>query len=129
MPNIHHLDHLVLTVNDINETITFYVHVLGMKKVEFGPGRIALIFGEQKINLHEVGKEIGPKADQPMPGSADLCFISKQNMNDWLDHLRKYNIKIIDGPVRRMGALGVLNSIYIRDPDGNLIEISNQITP
>ncbi|GFN74980.1 glyoxalase domain-containing protein 5 [Plakobranchus ocellatus] len=90
-------------------------------------GRKALNFGEQKINLHERGKEFEPKAEVPTPGSADLCFITATGLDDVQEHLQKCNVSIIEGPVERTGAIGGIRSVYIRDPDGNLIEISNYI--
>ncbi|MFM1654655.1 VOC family protein [Brevibacillus sp. B_LB10_24] len=123
---IKRLDHLVLTVQDIDKTIHFYTRVLGMEEETFGAGRKALRFGEQKINLHEAGKEFEPKAKQPTPGSADLCFISDgMKAEEILAHLHKHQVPVEEGPVRRTGALGPIQSVYIRDPDQNLIEISH----
>ena len=124
---IENLDHLVLTVQDISITCDFYVQVLGMQVVTFGDNRKALRFGDQKINLHQVGKEFEPKALRPTAGSADLCFITQTPLKQVLEHLNASNVVIIEGPVQRTGAIGILNSVYIRDPDGNLIEISNSI--
>ncbi len=123
---IERLDHLVLTVRDITATCEFYSRVLGMEVVTFGEGRQALAFGFQKINLHEQGKEFEPKAERPIPGSADLCFITRTPLQQVIEQLRAQNIDILGGPVRRTGARGTLNSIYLRDPDENLIELSNQ---
>ncbi|KEK22331.1 VOC family protein [Bacillus gaemokensis] len=123
--NIERLDHLVLTVHDIEATCEFYKRVLGMTVITFQNGRKALKFGNQKINLHQAGKEFEPKAQVPTPGSADLCFITKIPMLDVMNHLGKQYIDIIEGPVKRTGALGPIVSVYIRDLDGNLIEISN----
>ena len=123
--NIDRLDHLVLTVKDIELTVNFYMAVLGMEKEEFGAGRFALKYGTQKINLHQAGKEFEPKAQTPTPGSADLCFITKVPLNDAMDHVRNEGIAIIEGPVARTGATGPINSFYFRDPDLNLIEVSN----
>ena len=123
--NISQLDHLVLTVQNIDNTCDFYSRVLGMKIIAFGEGRKALHFGEQKINLHEVGKEFEPKAKSPIPGSADLCFITDSPMSDVILHLMRQDIPIEDGPVIRTGAQGPITSVYIRDLDYNLIEISN----
>jgi len=125
---ISKLDHLVLTVKDIDKTSTFYSLVLGMEVITFGEGRKALRFGEQKINLHEAGKEFEPKAKTPMPGSADLCFITDVPISDVIEHLKSYEVIVEEGPVKRTGALGAITSSYIRDPDNNLIEISNYIT-
>jgi len=122
---ISKLDHVVLTVNNIDTTCEFYNQALGMEVITFGEGRKALRFGNQKINLHEVGKEFEPKAKSPMPGTADLCFITDVPVPDVIDHFNSYGIPIEEGPVKRTGALGSINSIYTRDPDGNLIEISN----
>ena len=122
---IHHLDHLVLTVTDIRRSCAFYEQ-LGMTITRFGNDRTALNFGEQKINLHQAGEEVEPKATFPTPGSADLCFITKLNIPELIAHLRRQEIDIIEGPVERTGARGPLLSIYIRDPDLNLIEIANE---
>ncbi|GMA98705.1 VOC family protein [Pelosinus sp. IPA-1] len=122
---VDRIDHLVLTVVDIEKAIEFYSTVLGMDVVRFGSGRVALSFGNQKINLHQVGKEFEPKAKVPMPGSADLCFITNILLEDVIKHLKANSIGIEDGPVMRTGALGSIKSVYIRDPDKNLIEISN----
>ncbi|ERP90039.1 virulence protein [Alcanivorax sp. P2S70] len=122
---VDRIDHLVLTVKDINETIQFYSSVMGMEKVEFGEGRIALSFGQQKINLHQLGKEFEPKAQNVKSGSADLCFIIDLPVEHALHDLESKGIKVIDGPVQRTGALGKIKSVYFRDPDGNLIEVSN----
>jgi catechol 2,3-dioxygenase-like lactoylglutathione lyase family enzyme len=119
------LDHLVLTVADIERTIRFYTNFLGMEEVTFGNNRKALAFGDQKINLHQYGNEFEPKARKPCPGSADLCFISPTAVQEWQTFLTANGIPIEEGPVRRTGAKGTIQSIYIRDPDGNLIEISN----
>ncbi|WP_299850687.1 VOC family protein [uncultured Roseovarius sp.] len=129
-PTINALDHLVLTVADIDKTVGFYETVLGMRAIRFTPAggtpRLALKFGAQKINLHQKGAEFDPKAALPRPGSADLCFLSDTPLVDWARHLDGNDIAIEEGPVGRTGATGPLNSIYIRDPDGNLIEIANQ---
>lgn len=122
---INRLDHLVLTVKDINKTVDFYVNVLGMKKEIFKQNRIALKFGNQKINLHELGAEFEPKAKNVKEGSADLCFISETSLKEVITHMTSLNIKIEEGPVKRTGAVGVIDSIYLRDPDFNLIEISH----
>lgn len=123
--NIDRLDHLVLTVNHMDRTCDFYSRVLGMEVVTFGEGRKALHFGQQKINLHETGKEFEPKAKTPMPGSADLCFITEAPLSDVIEHLSNCGVPIEEGPVKRTGALSPITSVYIRDPDGNLIEIAN----
>lgn len=123
---ITRLDHLVLTVASIPSTVRFYTEVLGMREITFGTGRTALVFGTQKINLHEAGKEFEPKANHPTPGAADLCFISNTSIDSIVTKLRAHGVDIIEGPVVRNGARGPIISIYCRDPDGNLIEISNE---
>ncbi|MED1204118.1 VOC family protein [Heyndrickxia acidicola] len=125
--NINRLDHLVLTVKNLSATSSFYKQVLGMEEITFGNGRKALKFGEQKINLHELGNEFEPKASMPKAGSADLCFITENEIEDVIRHMLECSIPIIEGPVKRTGALGSISSIYIRDPDGNLIELSNYV--
>ncbi|MBD3883642.1 VOC family protein [Phormidium tenue FACHB-886] len=119
------LDHLVLTVRDLQTTCEFYSRVLGMSVITFGENRKALQFGQQKLNLHEAGKEFEPKANCPTPGSADLCFITEQPLKQVVAHLRSYGVEIEAGIVQRTGAMGAIASLYIRDPDGNLLEISN----
>lgn len=125
------LDHLVLTVRDIGVAIRFYRDCLGMSATEFvaldGTRRTALVFGVQKINLHLAGAEFEPKAGTATPGSADLCFISKFSLAGWRMHFEKLEIDVIEGPVPRTGALGPIMSVYVRDPDQNLIEISNYV--
>ncbi len=122
---INRLDHLVLTVKNISTTCEFYSKVLGMEIITFGEGRVALHFGNQKINLHQFGNEFDPKAISPTPGSADLCFITNTPIDEVVIHLEKMGVPIVEGPVSRTGAVGGITSIYIRDPDQNLIEISN----
>ena len=124
---VDRLDHLVLTVKDINTTLHFYQTVMGMEKVAFGEGRVALAFGQQKINLHSLGSEFEPKSGKVQEGSADLCFIIHQPVCDVLDHLEKWGVGVIEGPVNRTGATGRIVSIYFRDPDNNLIEVSNYV--
>ena len=121
------LDHLVLTVKNISATCGFYSRVLGMEVITFGENRKALAFGSQKINLHEAGHELEPKASRPTPGSADLCFITPVPLKEVLNHLGRCGVNIIEGPVKRTGAQGPIESVYLRDPDGNLIEISNDL--
>ncbi|MCP5373970.1 MAG: VOC family protein [Hyphomicrobiales bacterium] len=121
---IERLDHLVLTVDSIERTCDFYNRVLGMETVTFAQGRTALAFGRQKINLHPAGREFEPKAARPTPGSGDLCFITDSSMDAVLAHLSAQAVAVEEGPVARTGAVGPLESVYIRDPDGNLIEIS-----
>ncbi|WP_318520359.1 VOC family protein [Photobacterium leiognathi] len=125
--NINRIDHLVLTVKDIDETVRFYTSVMGMEKIEFGEGRIALAFGQQKINLHQLGNEFEPKAQHVGAGSADLCFIIDTPIQQAIDGLAAKGVNILEGPVYRTGALGKIISAYFRDPDGNLIEVSNYV--
>ncbi len=122
---ISHLDHLVLTVADIDATIAFYGRVLGMRAVTFGNGRKALAFSNQKINLHQVGREFEPKALRPAAGSGDLCFITRTPMAQVIAHLERCGVPVLEGPVPRTGAAGPILSVYFRDPDGNLVEVSN----
>ena len=122
---ITNIDHIVLTVSNIETTTKFYSEILGMSVVKFGDNRTALTFGNQKINLHQKGEEINPKAENPTCGSADLCLITETSIETVLSELKSKNIKIIDGIVKRTGATGVIRSIYFRDPDNNLIEVSN----
>ena len=122
---IDHLDHLVLTVRDMERTCEFYARILGMQVITFAEGRKALRFGKQKINLHQQGKEIDPKAQSPTPGSADLCFLTSLPLEEVITHLQSQNVSVLLGPVERTGATTSLVSIYFRDPDGNLLEVSN----
>ncbi|HET9973079.1 MAG TPA: VOC family protein [Streptosporangiaceae bacterium] len=119
------LDHLVLTVTDLDQTAGFYQRVLGMRPVTFGAGRRALEFGTSKINLHQAGQEITPHAACPVPGSADLCLLTTTPPGQVLAHLGAQHVPVEDGPVPRTGAQGPVTSIYIRDPDGNLVEIAS----
>lgn len=128
MISIDRLDHLVLTVRDIQATCDFYQRVLSMEPYTFGEGRTALRFGRQKINLHPYPPEIGLVADTPTPGSADLCFITSTPISAVVSHLHSQNIPIISGPLIRSGANGPILSVYFRDPDQNLIEVSNEVT-
>ena len=121
------LDHLVLPVSDIDAIATFYTTYLGMEKRLFGDGRVALHFGDQKINLHPAGWDYEPKARVSIAGSADLCFIVSERVESLHTKLVQLGVDIIEGPVERTGATGCLRSIYIRDPDGNLIELSNRV--
>jgi catechol 2,3-dioxygenase-like lactoylglutathione lyase family enzyme len=125
MVTIDHLDHLVLTVASIAQTCAFYEKALGMSVETFGADRVALRFGRQKINLHEVGHEYEPKARLATAGSADLCFLTSTPLEDVETHLARIGVPIEVGPVPRIGAMGTILSVYIRDPDGNLIEVSN----
>ncbi|GAB4138868.1 MAG: VOC family protein [Cyanobacteria bacterium J069] len=127
MIQIRQLDHLVLTVRDIPATCAFYQTVLGMEVITFGQGRTALRFGQQKINLHPAGAEIDPKAQHPTPGSADLCLLTDTPIADVAQWLETCGVPIELGIVPRTGATGNLASLYIRDPDGNLIELANVI--
>lgn len=124
---IDHLDHLVLTVADVAVTASFYRQVLGMEVVTFGEGRKALSFGFQKINLHQQGREFEPKAEKPTPGSADLCFLTSVPLDEVRRHLAACGVAVTEGPIRRTGATGPILSVYFRDPDLNLIEVSNQL--
>lgn len=124
---IDRLDHLVLTVRDIDASIDFYTRVLGMRAVTFDAGRKALAFGAQKINLHQAGGEFEPKAERPTPGSADLCFIVATPLEAVAEQLRQQAVEILEGPVQRTGAGGPILSLYLRDPDLNLIELSNPL--
>jgi len=125
---IDRLDHLVLTVRDIEATCEFYQTILNMEVQVFGGGRKALRFGRQKINLHQKGMEIDPKAEHPTPGSGDLCFITLDPVESLIPVLTRYNVPILEGGVvSRTGATGPIASIYFRDPDKNLIEVSNYV--
>ena len=124
---ISRIDHIVLTVADIAATCEFYSRALNMQVLTFGAGRIALSFGQQKINLHQAGKEFEPKAMRPTPGSADICLITETPISQVMLHLQACGVDLLEGPVRRTGATGPLLSVYFRDPDSNLIEVSNYI--
>lgn len=129
MPELASLDHLVLTVMDIRRTVQFYEDVLGMQSQVFTPAdgstRTALTFGRQKINLHAAHAPFAPNAEVAMPGSADLCFLSETPLDEWQAHLDAHAVEVVEGPVERTGATGPIMSLYVRDPDGNLIEIAN----
>ena len=122
---VERLDHLVLTVGDIEASCAFYARVLGMTEITFGAGRKALAFGNQKINLHPHRHEFEPKAACPMPGCADLCFVTPLPLPQVVEHLQACGVAIVAGPVARTGAVGPITSVYLRDPDGNLIELAN----
>jgi catechol 2,3-dioxygenase-like lactoylglutathione lyase family enzyme len=122
---INRLDHFVLTVADIAATVDFYTRVLGMAEVSFGAGRRALAFGDSKINLHEAGREFEPKAEHPTPGSADVCLIVEDDIEQVIAQLTAAGVPILEGPVERTGATGPIVSCYLRDPDQNLVELSN----
>lgn len=124
---VDRLDHLVLTVRDVDATIAFYEAVLGMRAVRFGAGRRALEFGRSKINLHPADAPLEPHAARPTPGSADLCFIVSTPVAEVLAKLQALGVAVLEGPVARTGALGAIESVYFRDPDGNLIELSNDV--
>ena len=127
MIRIDRFDHIVLTVGSIERTCGFYARVLGMTVETFGAGRMALHFANQKINLHPAGSELGPRAQTPLPGSADLCLIANTPLEEVIAHLKTMDVPIEVGPVTRVGATGEIESVYIRDPDGNLIEIANYV--
>lgn len=127
--NIDSIDHIVLTVADVDAICRFYSSVLGMQVVTFSEGRKALAFGAQKINLHQRGREFEPKAQHPTPGSGDLCLITPVALPEVIAHLQACGVTILDGPVNRTGAVGPLLSVYFRDPDLNLIEVSNRLDP
>ena len=122
---IDRIDHIVLTVFDIERTLAFYQRVLGMEPVTFAGGRRALAFGRQKLNLHQAGREFEPKALKPGPGAIDLCLIASSPLDEVIEELKEAGVAIIEGPVAKTGALGAMMSVYFRDPDGNLIEVSN----
>lgn len=123
--SVDRIDHLVLTVFDIDRTLDFYGRVLGMEPITFAGGRRGLAFGRQKLNLHQAGREFEPKALKPTPGSIDLCFATESPLADVIAHLKACGVAIADGPVPKTGALGPMMSVYFRDPDGNLVEVSN----
>ena len=122
---IERIDHLVLTVRDVAATSDFYARVLGMTPVTFGGGRRALAFGRHKINLHQAGAEVLPHATRPVPGSADLCLITETPLAAVVEHLEACVVVVEEGPAPRTGATGAITSVYFRDPDGNLIEVSS----
>ena len=130
MPAVTVLDHLVLTVSDLDVSIRFYTDGMGMAAEPFHPAdgstRWALWFGSQKINLHPSDGVFAPHAAAPGPGTADLCFLSNDDLTVWAAHFAQASVPIVDGPVARTGATGPIVSLYVRDPDGNLIEISNR---
>lgn len=123
--DIDRIDHVVLTVQNIEATCAFYARVLGMRPLTFAGNRKALAFGRQKFNLHEAGREFEPKAARPTPGSIDLCLVTSTPLDDVVAHLRRCDVEIIEGPVAKTGATGPIRSVYFRDPDRNLIEVSN----
>ena len=121
---IERIDHFVLTVADIARTCAFYRDALGMEVVTFGAGRTALAFGRQKINLHQSGREFEPKARHPVAGSGDFCLIAARPLAEVAERLARHGVAIEQGPVARTGAAGPITSLYVRDPDGNLVEIA-----
>jgi len=123
--SIDRIDHIVITAFDIERTLDFYARVMGMEPITFAGGRRGLAFGRQKINLHQAGREFDPKALKPTPGSMDLCFISETPLEEVIAQLKAQGVAIAEGPVAKTGALGPMTSVYFRDPDGNLIEVSN----
>ena len=134
MLTVRRIDHLVLTCRNVKATIRFYTEVLGMREVTFGSGRKALSFGRQKLNLHPLGQTAGGPsgavaavAAQPTPGSADLCLIVTEPVNAVLAHLAACGVPVDEGPVMRTGALGPIESVYVRDPDGNLVELARYV--
>ena len=124
---ISHIDHIVLTTTDLERCVAFYRDVLGMTLEPFGEGRLALKFGNQKINIHQRGREFEPKAHIPAPGALDLCFIASIPLDDVIVRLKAAGIPILQGPVPKTGATGPIRSVYVRDPDLNLIEISEPV--
>jgi catechol 2,3-dioxygenase-like lactoylglutathione lyase family enzyme len=121
------LDRIVLTVNSIPVTVKFYSRLLGMEVITFGAGRTALRFGQQKINLHEQGNTFEPKARHPLPGSADLCFVTQDPLEAVIEHFHQCGVALLAGPVARTGANGPMRSVYCRDPDANLIEVASYL--
>ncbi len=121
---VENIDHLVLTVKDVEATVRFYENVLGMVREDFEDGRVALWFGKQKINLHQLGTEILPKAGNPGIGNVDICFTTLLPIERVVEHLLLQDIPIVEGPVRRQGAKGQMISVYFHDPDENLLEIA-----
>ena len=125
--SIKTLDHLVITASDLQATVEFYSRVLGMEHVEFGDGLHAMHFGDQKFNIHDRSTDVTPKATDIVPGSEDFCLLTDTPIEEVVAHLRGCDVPIIEGPVTRSGAAGMLNSVYFRDPDGNLVEVSNVV--
>ena len=125
--DIASIDHVVLTVRDVRASVAFYTRVLGMREVVFGSDRRALAFGTSKLNLHQAGREIEPKASHAAPGAVDLCLLAHTPIAEILSHLAAHGVTVEHGPVERHGAEGPILSVYVRDPDGNLIELSNPL--
>jgi catechol 2,3-dioxygenase-like lactoylglutathione lyase family enzyme len=126
---IDRIEHIVITAFDVERTLDFYSKVMGMEPITFAGGRRGLAFGKQKINLHQSGREFEPKALKPVPGSMDLCFITETPLAEVISHLKSHGVAIAQGPVEKTGAQGPMMSVYFRDPDGNLIEVSNYGEP
>jgi catechol 2,3-dioxygenase-like lactoylglutathione lyase family enzyme len=124
-PRVFALDHVVLTVSDLEATCAWYERLLGMRRISFDHDRTALLFGQQKINLHLAGAELEPHAVRPAPGTADLCFLVAGPIGDVIEYLRRAGVEIEVGPVEQTGAVGLMDSIYLRDPDDNLIEVAS----
>ena len=122
--HIDRIDHLVLTVADLDRTVAFYTAVLGMTAETFGEGRTALRFGQQKINLHVAGAEFEPRAARPGPGTADFCLVTETPVEQVQAELAAHGVPVEVGPVTKQGALGAMHSVYLRDPDDNLVEVS-----
>lgn len=128
-PLVRAIDHFVLTCADVEATVAFYEQALGMRGESFAGGRRALAFGRQKINLHQAGAEFTPRATRPLPGAGDFCLLSDVPVAEIAAHLASMGVEVIEGPVAKTGATGPLTSIYFRDPDGNLVEVSNPGAP
>jgi catechol-2,3-dioxygenase len=129
LPNETHLGRVKLQVADLARSLAFYERVLGMQSVTFADNRRALAFGRQKINLHQAGREFEPKADRAAPGTVDICLITTTPLADVVAHLARCDVAIVEGPVQKTGATGPIRSVYFRDPDRNLIEVSNYVEP
>ena len=123
---IKSIDHVVLTTRDLDKCIDFYTRVLGMRLERYGAGRIALRFGDHKFNVHPPGFEAGIRARTPTPGSLDLCFLADRPLDEVIVHLKACNVPIEEGPGNRTGARFTIRSVYVRDPDENLVEISER---
>ena len=121
------IDHVVLTVRDLPASVAFYTQVLGMREVRYGEDRLALAFGRCKLNLHQAGREFEPKAAHPVPGAVDLCLLVRTPVDAVVRHLATHGVAVESGPIERTGARGPILSVYVRDPDGNLIELSNPL--
>lgn len=124
MLELDRIDHVIFTVRDVEATCTWYVRVLGTEVLTFGDGRKALQVGHCKLNLHPAGKEYEPKAAVPGPGTQDICLVTTSPLPAVLDHLKRMSVSIVEGPVPRTGATGPIESVYLRDPDGNLVELA-----